>query len=130
MVIELEEMKTRSTTSSVEILGNQCAPLQYIRELTQNSIEAIEQSGKDGQIVWTYDRQYMKEKGIRKLSIIDNGVGMDGEELRKLMNHMFSSGKQQGLTENFGRSKVSGLMHSPDGMVYKVWKEGKDILEF
>lgn len=129
MVIELEEMKTRSTTSSVEILGNQCAPLQYIRELTQNSIEAIEQSGKDGQIVWTYDRQYMKEKGIRKLSIIDNGVGMDGEELRKLMNHMFSSGKQQGLTENFGiGAKVSGLMHSPDGMVYKVWKEGKGYL--
>ena len=129
MVIELEEMKTRSTTSSVVILGNQCAPLQYIRELTQNSIEAIQQSGKDGQIVWTYDRQYMKEKGIRKLSIIDNGVGMDGEELRKLMNHMFSSGKQQGLTENFGiGAKVSGLMHSPDGMVYKVWKEGQGYL--
>jgi len=129
MVIELEEMKTRSTKSAVEILGNQCAPFQYIRELTQNSIEAIEQSGKNGQIIWTYDRQYMKEHGIRKLSIIDNGVGMNGEELRELMNHMFSSGKEQGLTENFGiGAKVAGLTYSPKGMVYQVWKKGNGYL--
>ena len=129
MVIELEEMKTRSTTSAVELLGNQCAPLQYIRELTQNSIEAIEQSGKAGQIYWTYDRKYLKEHGVRKLSIIDNGVGMNGEDLRKLMNHMFSSGKEQGLTENFGiGAKVAGLIHSPEGMVYQVWKDGNGCL--
>ena len=41
MTFELEVMKTKNTAFSVEILGNQCAPMQYVRELTQNSIEAI-----------------------------------------------------------------------------------------
>ena len=75
--------------------------------------------------MWTYDRQYFSEHKVRKLCVIDNGVGMDGEDLRKLMNYMFSSGKQQGVTGNFGiGAKVAGLTHSPNGMVYQVWKEG------
>jgi len=125
MSLELEEMKTKNTAFSVEILGNQCSPMQHIRELTQNSIEAIESTGNTGQILWTFDRPIFNKKDVRKLCIIDNGEGMDGEDLRDLMNHMFSSGKEQGLKENYGiGAKVAGLHHSPLGMMYEVWKKG------
>ena len=110
MTVELEVMKTGNTAFSVEILGNQCAPMQYIRELTQNSIEAIGEKGGAGQILWTFDRETERKTGIRKLCILDNGAGMNGDDIRNLMNKMFSSGKQQGLTENYGiGAKVAGL---------------------
>jgi DNA topoisomerase VI subunit B len=118
MTFELEVMKTKNTAFSVEILGNQCAPMQYVRELTQNSIEAIKEKGERGQILWTFDRQIENLTGTRKLCIMDNGAGMDGEDIRNLMNRMFSSGKQQGLTENYGiGAKVAGLHRSPLGMI-------------
>ena len=129
MTFELEVMKTKNTAFSVEILGNQCAPMQYVRELTQNSIEAIREKGGTGQILWTFDRETEKNTGIRKLCILDNGAGMDGEDIRNLMNRMFSSGKQQGLTENYGiGAKVAGLHRSPLGMIYQVWKDGNGYM--
>ena len=36
-------------------LGQDCAPLQYLRELTQNAIEAIQRVGGEGQITWDVD---------------------------------------------------------------------------
>ena len=129
MTFELEVMKTKNTAFSVEILGNQCAPMQYVRELTQNSIEAIREKDGSGQILWTFDREIENNTGIRKLCILDNGAGMDGEDIRNLMNRMFSSGKQQGLTENYGiGAKVAGLHRSPLGMIYQVWKDGNGYM--
>ena len=37
-------------------LGQDCHPLQFIRELTKNSIEAIERTGEPGTIIWDYER--------------------------------------------------------------------------
>jgi hypothetical protein len=36
-------------------LGQDCHPLQFLRELTQNGIEAIKRTGKPGQIIWDVD---------------------------------------------------------------------------
>jgi hypothetical protein len=36
-------------------LGRDCSPLQYLRELTQNAIEAVQRTGKAGQIIWDVD---------------------------------------------------------------------------
>ena len=36
-------------------LGQDCHPLQYLRELTQNSIEAISRVGAPGEITWDVD---------------------------------------------------------------------------
>jgi hypothetical protein len=41
---EIEEMETKNTSFSVDQHGFQCGRLQYLRELTQNSIEAIQHS--------------------------------------------------------------------------------------
>ena len=122
-------MKTKNTSFSIDQLGKQCGKLQYVRELTQNSIEAILDDKGSGEIFWTFDREEKKETGIHKLSIIDNGPGMTGEDLRSLMNNMYSSGKKQSIDGNFGiGAKVAGLYRSPKGMLYKSYRDGKGVL--
>ena len=126
---EIEEMETKNTSFSLDQHGRQCSPLQYVRELTQNSIEAILGETGEGDIFWTYDREEMNETGIHKLACIDSGPGMDGEELRGLMNKMYSSGKDQSAQGNFGiGAKVAGVYRSPKGLIYKSYKEGKGYL--
>ena len=125
-VFEIEEMDTKNTSFSLDQLGRQCSPLQYVRELTQNSIESIIGSTGEGEIFWTFDEEELKETGIHKLACIDSGPAMDGEELRTLMNNMYSSGKEQSSQGNFGiGAKVAGLYRSPKGLIYKSYKNGK-----
>jgi len=123
---EIEEIRTKNTSFSVNQLGHQCGSLQYIRELTQNSIEAILEGPGEGEIFWTWDRKELEESSIHKLCIIDNGPSMTGEQIRELMNHMYSSGKSQELDGNYGiGAKVSGLNRSPEGMIYQCYRDGK-----
>ena len=42
---DLSEMTAEDASWGVELMHNECAPLQYLRELTENSIQAIEDSG-------------------------------------------------------------------------------------
>ncbi len=79
---EIEEIRTKNTSFSIDQLGHQCGPLQYIRELTQNSIEAILEGPGEGEIFWTWDRKELEESSIHKLCIIDNGPSMTGEQIR------------------------------------------------
>ncbi|HEY4026665.1 MAG TPA: hypothetical protein VGO86_09560, partial [Candidatus Dormibacteraeota bacterium] len=53
-------------------LGLDCAPLQYLRELTQNSIEAIlSTSEKRGEVVWDVDWTRHTLTDVYKLAVID-----------------------------------------------------------
>ena len=126
---EIEEMQTKNTSFSIDQLGKQCGKLQYIRELTQNSIEAIQGAEGTGEIFWTFDREEKKYEGVYKLSIIDTGPSMTGEDLRSLMNNMYSSGKVQSIDGNFGiGAKVAALYRNPRGMLYKCFRNGKGVL--
>jgi len=121
---EIEKMQTNNTSFSIDQLGQQCGKLQYIRELTQNSIEAIVNDSGEGSIYWTFDRDELDETEYYKLCIIDTGPSMTGEDLRKLMNQMYSSGKNQKIDGNFGiGAKVAGLYRSPKGLIYKCYKK-------
>src|SRR5688572_27290501 len=86
-------------------LGQDCHPLQYLRELTQNSIEAIVRSGGKGEIIWDVDwTTYDLTDGPRvmKLSITDTGDGMTGEEMVKYINQLSSSLSSQSMSGNYG----------------------------
>ena len=52
-------------------LGQDCSPLQYLRELTQNGKEAIDRVGSSGQIIWDVDWITFDLTGV-----IDTGDGM------------------------------------------------------
>jgi hypothetical protein len=66
----------------VDRLGQDCSPLQYLRELTQNAIQAIQRTPEQqGTIIWDVDPFYCDSLGVEKLCIFDTGVGMTGEEM-------------------------------------------------
>lgn len=122
-----QKIRVANTTFLVDRLGMDCGPLQYVRELTQNSIEAIEkrrQSGwsEPGRIIWDVDWPLAQTQGLWKLQISDNGSGMTGGEIEQYINSLSSSGGTQGFTENFGvGAKIAAGKENPNGLIYRSW---------
>jgi hypothetical protein len=108
-------------------LGQDCHPLQYLRELTQNSIEAVQRTGEAGQIVWDVDwTTHDFEAGVYKLSVTDNGDGMTGEEMVKFINQLSSSMSTQSMSGNYGvGAKITTATKNPFGVLYLSWKNGE-----
>lgn len=113
-------MKVENIGFLIDRLGRDCDPDQYLRELTQNSIEAIINAGRsDGRIVW----DFVEQNGVRKLCIVDNGVGMAGDELVRYINSLSSSGSVQGMDSNYGvGAKIAAATRNPEGLVYLSWQ--------
>ncbi|WP_299795125.1 hypothetical protein [Ramlibacter sp.] len=117
-------MTVKNMTFLVDRLGEDCSPLQFIRELTQNSIDAAAPS-RDTLVVWDVDWAYYRMTGVRKLACIDTGGGMTGEEMVRFINELSSSIHQQSASGNFGvGAKIAAAPRNPHGMVYKSWKNG------
>jgi hypothetical protein len=118
-------MSVANTAFMIDRLSKDCAPLQFLRELTQNSIEAILASGGTGEIVWDCDWDQHDLTGNYKLCTIDNGVGMTGTEMIGFINQLSSSVHQQSHGGNFGvGAKVSAVPRNQAGLVYLSWKNG------
>src|SRR5207245_2874480 len=105
-------------------LGKDCSDLQFLRELTQNSIESILRTPKKtGQIIWDVDWVTNDLEGCYKLSITDTGDGMTGEELVKYINHLSSSSGVQSHIANFGvGAKIAAATRNQAGLVYLSWR--------
>lgn len=112
----------------IDRMGKDAHPLQFLRELTQNSIEAIlETKDQRGEIVWDVDwvthDLTMGEKV--KLACIDTGVGMTGEEMVRYINQLSISTHEQAHDKNFGiGAKIAALTRNHEGLVYLSWKGG------
>lgn len=113
-------------------LGADCAPLQFIRELTVNSIEAIgELSEPRGEIIWDFDHVSfeLNQPPLYKLCITDTGTGMTGPEMIQYINRLSSSGRQQAVDRNYGvGAKISAATRNPAGVVYLSWKNGQGAM--
>src|SRR5512139_2072372 len=84
-------------------MAKDCSDLQFLRELTQNSIEAILRTEEHkGEIRWDVDWTSFDLTGVYKLSVTDNGDGMTGEDMIQYINHLSSSGGVQAHNANFG----------------------------
>src|SRR4051794_650834 len=81
----------------LERLGADCGDLQYLRELTKNSLEADAAA-----VVWDVDWLLFQASGVYKLCCIDNGRGMSGREMVQHINHLSSSGRVQAMDANYG----------------------------
>lgn len=108
-------------------LGRDCSPLQYLRELTQNAIEAIQRTGTLGQIAWDVDwTSFDLGGGPMKLCVVDTGDGMTGDEMIRLVNQLSSSGSEQSFTGNYGMgAKIAAATKNPAGVIYQSWKNGE-----
>ena len=117
-------MKVANLGFLLDRLGEDCDDLQYIRELTQNALEAGARS-----IVWDVDWTLFEMNGRFKLCCIDDGVGMTGEEMVKHINRLSSSGRTQAIDANFGvGAKISAATRNPSGVVYQSWVDGRGTM--
>jgi hypothetical protein len=120
------EMEVANTGFMLDRLGEDCAPLQFLRELTQNAIEAIGQvPGGEGEIVWDVDWNRYELTGVYKVACVDTGVGMTGEEMLEYINKLSSSMHEQAFDRNFGvGAKIAAATRNHAGLIYLSWKDG------
>jgi hypothetical protein len=114
-------------------LGQDCSPLQYLRELTQNAIEAILRTSVPGQITWDVDwTSYDLGKGPQtpmKVCVVDTGDGMTGDDMIRFINQLSSSGSEQSFTGNYGvGAKIAAATKNPAGVIYHSWKNGEGTM--
>lgn len=108
----------------LERLGADCDDLQYLRELTKNSLEA-----GAGEIVWDVDWQLYSATGLYKLCCIDDGRGMTAREMVQHINNLSSSGGVQAMDANFGvGAKISAATRNPAGVLYQSWRDGSGAM--
>lgn len=126
------EMTVANMTFMLERLGQDCAPLQFIRELTENAIDGIEAlEGKAGEIRWDVDwtRYDLEPNEGYKLAIIDTGIGMTGPKMVEYINQLSSSMHQQTKHGNFGMGgKIAAAPRNKLGLVYLSWHKGRGAM--
>jgi hypothetical protein len=126
---QTSQMRVDNTTFMIERLAQDCAPYQYIRELTQNSFDAIRRKRElgwkgDGVVAWDVDWTIVQSTGFYKLQITDNGTGMGPLEVERYINRLSSSTGTQSMEQNFGiGAKITAGVENPMGLVYKSWTE-------
>jgi len=80
-----------------------------------------------GRVVWDRDWLRFDASGgrVRKLSVTDTGTGMTPEQLRKYINQLASSGREQSAAANFGvGAKIAAGSRNPHGLEYRSWHGG------
>ena len=135
-----QKLSIADTKSFVGRLHNDCSPQQEIRELTVNSIQgvmraapknrsssilAIEEQVSRGVVIWDIDWELYDGPGNpKKLCIIDNGDGIEGNKMELFLNHL-SSGIQArdgSADTNYGiGAKISALPLNQAGLAYSSW---------
>ena len=127
-VPEMQMMTVGNMGFLVDRLNRDCAPLQFVRELTRNSLDGIARNPDGaGVIHWDVEWNLFRLTGeeAQKLCIIDTGVGMTGPEMVQFINKLSSSIHAQSDTGNFGvGAKISAAPLNPAGMMYLSWKDG------
>src|SRR5438105_11673402 len=119
-------MTVKNTGFLLDRLGQDCHPLQFLRELTRNAIEAIQRTEKPGQILWDVDWTTYDLAGVLKLSVVDTGDGMTGPEMVEHINKLSSSASEQSLTGNYGvGAKIAAATKNHEGMLYLSWKDSR-----
>lgn len=122
-------MTVDNTAFLIDRMGEDCHPLQFLRELTQNAIEAIGRTPeKHGEIIWDVDwiSQDLGDDKTYKLSITDNGDGMTGPDMVKYINQLSSSIAKQSFGTNYGvGAKIAAAPRNHTGLIYLSWKEGE-----
>ncbi|HEX7049007.1 MAG TPA: hypothetical protein VF188_02250 [Longimicrobiales bacterium] len=127
---ETLEVKVADMSFLLERLGHDCAPDQFVRELTVNAIQAVQAGpAAGGRVVWDHDPVLSERLGARKLAITDTGTGMTGPEMVRYINHLAASGHERSADGNFGvGAKIAAAPRNPAGMVYLSWKNGRGAM--
>lgn len=111
----------------IDKMGKDAGPLQFLRELTHNSIQAIGGPDSEGEIRWDLDwnRFVLTDGRAVKAACIDTGVGMTGPEQIMLINAFAASIHEQAFDKNYGiGAKIAAATRNHAGLLYLSWKDG------
>jgi len=119
-------------TQLIRNLGRDCTPDQYLREFLKNSIQACERALNQNRDDLLYQPTIhldanpdLREAGLWKLSFVDNGDGMDRDEMVSLLNNLSASGSVKNQHINYGvGAKIAAMTRNHEGIVYESWKNG------
>lgn len=110
-------MGVGDTNFAVHRASRDVRPMAWLRELTQNAIEAVLKTVKPGRVTWRTVR--LDHYDAPKLAVEDTGCGMSRDEILKYINNLYSSGGTQDLHGNYGvGAKLAGASVSPAGLEY------------
>src|SRR5688572_5817438 len=116
-----ETIRYRNEAFAIHHLIADCPPFSVVRELLKNAEENAITVHPSGRIEWFIE----EVGGVPKLGLFNEGPGMSGDELARLMD-LASTGKTLSLDQNYGQGgKISALKASPDGVVYRSCKNGR-----
>jgi len=121
-------IKDDSPSSTMIRFGRQVAPMQFLREAIQNSIEAGATKIKIEACPMALHDHAELPGGIKRLSVLDNGVGMNADQLLKYINKYNSSSKiSGGHHDNFGIGiKATAANFNHYGLVFISWTRESD----
>jgi hypothetical protein len=123
--ITITPMRTAGTQHLIERVNRESAAFQWVRETLLNALEA-----KATHVEFGIEWQAVKQQGVYRRMIADNGEGMTPEQLVSFFNTFGMGGKQiGGVHENFGvGAKTSLLPWNRLGLVVISWREGKPAM--
>jgi hypothetical protein len=123
------EMSVKNMGFLIDRLGADCGYLQYIRELTQNALEAIHRTKEKGTVSWQRVPPNIEKQDHQlkdKLCVLDTGDGMSAKELVSYINNLSASGDIQSIHGRYGMgAKIAGLTRNPAGLLYLSWQNGQ-----
>lgn len=93
----------------------------FVREFCKNALEASSFAEHPRVKWWQFT-----EGGYRKLYVWNNGVGMDADDLIRVMD-LSASGREktQGIDGNYGQgAKLTGLRANNAGLLWRTCKDG------
>ena len=120
------QINQKKLTEYMDMEYQQCEKDQFLREFWKNGEQAILRYMKKNP---THKGKikvcYRDIGGVKKLCIIDNGVGMTANQLEEYIRDMACSHEEETDHPNFGvGSKISAAPLNHFGIVYESWTEG------
>jgi hypothetical protein len=114
---EIQTLTDRNPTENLRRFSRNMHPMQFVREIYQNSIEA-----GATKVRAYHDKQFL-DMGIKKLCFSDNGPGMSAEQMAIYLTQYNSSSKGSGgVHDNYGIGvKATTLVTNPYGVVFLSW---------
>ena len=128
-----QKLSIADNKAFVDRMHNDCSPQQEIRELTVNSIQSVMRkfgSKEGGVVTWDVDWMLYNENEPRKLCIVDNGDGIEGDNMELFLNHLSSGIQSRDASgdTNYGiGAKISALPLNKAGLIYQSWVTGSTV---
>lgn len=116
------KIKITGASNFVNRMFEACGTYQWAREFLKNSLEAGARRVEFG-IEW----QAVEKFGVYRRTVMDDGMGMDRDQLLKFFSTLGEGAKKiGGLHDNFGvGAKIASLPWNPQGVVVISYKAGR-----